>query len=184
VPPAASCAAEQYADLMSGVPDQTYGPCAKANLLSTRGAWRMQVQALRDGAGLTAVPNAYGWASLHKIVAAGRAVLLVEPMAASLRFDATDVATPSPLEVLELLPPSGAATWRWARLGTFPVAGRPVLRQRDLATGPVGSSFGGVLDPIVDDVDGDGLDEVQVRRPDGTLAWIGAGAGGAFVVKK
>jgi pimeloyl-ACP methyl ester carboxylesterase len=182
-PPVATCAAEQYADLMSGNPDQTYGPCAKANLLSTRGAWRMQVQALSNGAGLTVVPNGYGWASVDRFVARGRSVLLVEPMPASVRFDGADLKTPAPLDVFELLPPDGARTWRWVRLGTFPVSGRPVLRQRDLSTGPTGSSFGGVLDPVLEDVDGDGLDEVQVRRPDGTRAWVGVAPGGGFTVK-
>jgi hypothetical protein len=181
VAPAPNCAAEQWRDLVDGTPDVAYGPCAKSSMLPTRGTWRVLVQGLADGAGLTAIPRAYAWGIADRLVR-GRTVLLVEPVAEGARFDRVGWA-PQALQVVELLPPSGAETWRWEILGRLPVTGRPSLGRRDLRTGPVGASYSPVLDPVTRDVDGDGLDEIEIVRPDETKVLIGVDPKGAFVIK-
>ena len=182
-PGRANCQQEQFDDSAAGTPDQRYGPCALASILPTVGTWRVEVIGVDRGAGLTVYPSGYAWGSSEGVLP-GHTLLLVEPVKASTRFDrAGGTYVPKPFQLVELLPPSGNLSWRWKVWGPLPIVGEPVLRFRDLYEGGVGNSWSGVRDLVTADVDVDGREDIKMKRPDGTTAWVGVAGTDTIVVK-
>ena len=144
-----------------------------ARNLGAIGTWGMQVRAERDGGSRTGSLGTYVWGRSTTLRPEGETLYLVELLSGPGRFDLADRA-PSPLAVYALV--SGL----WSSRGTFPVAGRPSIRH-DSPRGSRGvASYTTFEELTLDDVDDDGLDDVQLA--DGR--WIGwSAAAAAFVVK-
>jgi hypothetical protein len=89
------------------------------------------------------------------------------------QWDLADRA-PSPLAVYALV------AGLWTDRGVFPVAGRPMIRHEPARGARGVASYTTFEELTLDDVDGDGFDDVQLA--DGT--WVGwSGAASAFVVR-
>jgi hypothetical protein len=147
-----------------------WNACLATNL-AARGMWGMQVLRESDGVGLTGSLNTYVWGATDRLLPSGEWAYLVEWInEATVAFDLSD-HTPGALWVGTLV---GGL---WQDQGSFPVVGRPRLRSVAAGGARGVGAFSSFAELTLADVDGDGVDEVQLE--DGT--WIGF-EGGAFVV--
>jgi hypothetical protein len=164
--PVARCIREQYQLYLppawSEEKTRTWNRCFNQNLHGP-GTWTIEVLRENDGTLLIETPSRYVW-GLSEQLHPGREPLyffeVIEPEARS--FDLR--LLPMPRLTVQALDKG-----QWIDRGTFPIAGRPRLR-RLTDTGPRGhGSASYFYELMLDDVDGDGLQELQLE--DGT--WIG-----------
>jgi len=138
-----------------------YG-CFNQNLHS-HGTWSVQVLREEDGRVVTIDPARYLWGRSNRLLPAGEAVYVTEPLPPDGHpFDLRRLPTPRlTLRSLE--------QGRWIERGTLPIDGRPKFQwlRGSGHRGHGSSSY--FLELIEDDVDGDGLAEFQLD--DGT--WVG-----------
>jgi hypothetical protein len=135
----------------------------------------MQALRLNDGAGLTGSMNTYVWGWSSEVLPSHEIVYFVEQLPGEGAFDLSDRPR-SPLQVYALV------DGLWQSRGTFPVPGRPKMRQ-GLKRGPIGSGdmMGGPIELTLHDFDGDGLQDLILE--DGKT-WVGYSVdSGKFVVK-
>ncbi len=174
--PVSACLWEQYQlyipPAWTAEKQLVWNECFASNL-GAPGVWGMQVRAERDGGSRTGSLNTYVWGRATTLRPGGETLYLVELLPGSGRFDLADRA-PTPLVVYALV------AGLWTDRGAFPVAGRVKLRH-EAARGARGvGSYTAFEELTLEDVDGDGLDDVQLAD-DRWVGWSAAAA--AFVVK-
>jgi hypothetical protein len=126
------------------------------------GVWGMQARAEASGQSRTGGLNTYIWGRATTLRPGGETLYLVELLPGEGRWDLADRAA-SALVVYALV------GGYWTDGGTFPVPGRPMIRHEP-ARGARGVASSTTYEELtLEDVDGDGLDDVELE--DGT--WVG-----------
>ncbi len=163
----------------SAIKQRIWNGC-KAQNLSCPGQWAFELYDEATGVPLVTVSGGYVWGWSERVVP-GATVYFVEPLAASAPFDFTwDFARrrsrPQQVLVAHTLSERG-----WLRSWRLPVAARPkIVEQAARGARGVGD-YSYYAEWQAEDVDGDGLDEVQLA--DGS--WVGyVRAADRFVCKK
>jgi hypothetical protein len=147
--------------------------CVAVNVASP-GRWGMQVRRLTDGASVTGSQDTYVWGWSDAVHPGGERVYLVEVLPSSVRFDLVDA--PVTAIMVWALPGDGL----WSPRGQLPVAGRPMIASVPAEDHRGVGSYTGLAELVLEDRDGDGLEDVQLA--DGS--WAGwSDDAGAYVVK-
>jgi hypothetical protein len=163
------CQEEVWLEWSQGFPEilmQQWRTCANNAGLPMPGFWSAQAIDLENGAAVNNWPNVYFWDRIYKFVPGKSEVFLVEPMPTTIPFGQQGYI-PLPMMVVGI-----DANFQWQQFGTFPVAGRPLLRPSTSYQIPIGVGFGASFGDVWSTVTrrrSDGLVDVQLQ--DGT--WIG-----------
>lgn len=147
--------------------------CAAVNVASP-GRWGMQVRRVSDGASVTGSQDTYVWGWSDAVHPGGERVYLVEVLPSSVRFDLVDA--PATAMMVWALPGDGL----WSPRGQLPVAGRPMIASVPAEGSRGVGSYTALAELVLEDRDGDGLQDVQLA--DGS--WAGwAEDAGAYAAK-
>jgi hypothetical protein len=146
--------------------------CLRKNLKNP-GIWTVQVLAQSDGTLLIETPNVYVWGVVADVLPGQGTMYVTEDLSGTMPYDLSD----RPPGTLKLRSLSRAG---WGKAEPFPLPGRPKITSVERSRGAVGNSQSPIAELTLHDLDGDGLQELQLL--DGT--WIGYDAHAKGLVAK
>ena len=161
---------------------KTYAACVTAQLPPSTGQWSIRVIDAWTGQRLGQTPHGYVWGRALNVIPAHPKLLLIQRFTANgavVAFNQTD-AHPDALEFVELASPTVATTVAVLRAPpSAPRLGDP--NNYYGARGPgYGATWGGLPELVLKDIDGDGLNDIQLKNGQ----WIGyAPIQGTLVIK-
>jgi hypothetical protein len=169
--PTVPCDIEQFTYYMPGNDGSEWYACLAAEV-KQRGTWGMQVLRLSDGEPLTGSLKTYIWGMSNKLLPSGEVMYLTQVLPPQENFDLSDVSGEPHLQVLAL---DAQGSWKYYNQFPLPIAGLPVIQNvvaRD--TEGVGS-YTGYDELITKDIDGDGLQDVEICANESPSAVFTAG---------